>query len=63
MIKAVRSALRVVSRARRPYRVLSAAYFGIVICAMVAAAFARPLQQELLGSVGESFSEGPSPRC
>jgi hypothetical protein len=57
-MKAFRSALDVLKRARRPYIALNLIYYGLVVCGMVYVTFDRPLQQSLAEAVITSFSDG-----
>ena len=55
----LKSAWGLVQEHRRAYTILNVLYYGLVIIFMVYVAFNRPLQDELLQSIGESFMTGP----
>ena len=55
----LKSAWGLVQEHRRVYVILNALYYGLVLIFMVYVAFNRPLQDELLESVGEAFMTGP----
>jgi hypothetical protein len=55
----IKSAWGLVQEHRRVYIVLNAIYYGLVVICMVYVAFNRPLQDELLESIGEAFMTGP----
>ncbi|MBN2385442.1 MAG: hypothetical protein JXB85_00360 [Anaerolineales bacterium] len=43
---------------RTAYIVINAVYYGLVVIFMIVVAFNRPLQDQLLAALGESFSGG-----
>lgn len=55
----IKSAWGLVQEHRRAYILLNALYYGLVLIFMVYVAFNRPLQDQLLQSVGEAFMTGP----
>ena len=55
----LKSAWGLVQEHRHTYTILNVLYYGLVIIFMVYVAFNRPLQDELLQSIGESFMTGP----
>lgn len=55
----VKSAWGLVQENRRAYILLNALYYGLVLLFMVYVAFNRPLQDQLLQSIGEAFMTGP----
>ena len=55
----LKSAWGLVQEHRRVYIILNALYYGLVLIFMVYVAFNRPLQDELLESIGEAFMTGP----
>lgn len=57
--KIVRSSLAVVKEHRRAYLVLNLGYYGLIVAAMVFAAFNPDLQRTLWTEVGRDFSTGP----
>lgn len=58
-MKLIKEAWELVRANRRAYIIINAVYYGLVVVFMVVAAFNRPLQDQLLASVGESFTSGP----
>ena len=58
-MKLLKSAWGLVQEHRRVYIILNALYYGLVVIFMIYVAFNRPLQEELLQSIGESFMTGP----
>ena len=57
--KMVHSSLAVVKEHRRAYLVLNLLYYGLIVAAMVYAAFNPDLQRTLWTEVGRGFSTGP----
>lgn len=57
-MKTLRSALDVLSKARRPYVILNIGYYGLVICSMAFTALNPSFHQALMAAVGESLSDG-----
>ena len=55
----LKSAWGLVQENRRVYIILNVLYYSLVLIFMVYVAFNRPLQDELLKSVGASFMTGP----
>ena len=55
----LKSAWGLVQEHRRVYIILNAIYYGLVVICMIYVAFNRPLQDELLESIGEAFMTGP----
>lgn len=58
-MRAIRSALEIIGESRRAYIVLNLVYYGLVICGMIYVAFNPSLQQTLIETVGDAFTEGP----
>ncbi len=58
-MKLWRNAWAIVGKFRRPYVILNAAYYGLVVCGMVYVAFNPALQQSLIEMTGQTFTEGP----
>lgn len=58
-MKFVKEAWQLVHANRRAYIIINVVYYGLVVVFMVVAAFNRPLQDQLLASVGEAFTGGP----
>ncbi len=59
-MNALRGAWRIVTDYRRPYLILNATYYGLVLLGMTYVAFVDPaLQEQLLGTVEGAFTEGP----
>ena len=54
----LKSAWGLVEENRRVYIILNALYYGLVLIFMVYVAFNRPLQDEMLQSIGEAFMTG-----
>lgn len=52
-------AFAILSKSRRPYIFLNLAYYGLVVCGMIYAAFDRSVQQTLMDTIGAAFLEGP----
>ena len=57
-MKAIRSALEAVREFRRAYIILNLAYYSLVVCGMIYAAFNPSLQQLLLAGVSSAFTGG-----
>jgi hypothetical protein len=55
----IKSAWGLVQEHRRVYTVLNIVYYGLVLVFMIYVAFNRPLQDELLQSIGKTFMTGP----
>lgn len=55
----IKNTWAVVQENRRPYILLNAVYYGLVIVFMIYAAFNQPLQQSLIDQVGQSLMTGP----
>jgi hypothetical protein len=55
----IKSAWGLVQENRRAYIILNSLYYGLVLVFMVYVAFNRPLQDQLLQSIGEAFMSGP----
>jgi len=55
----IRSAWALVQENKRAYLVINGLYYGLVVIFMGVAAFNRPLQDELLRTVGQGFMTGP----
>jgi hypothetical protein len=55
----VRSAWALVQENKRAYIVINSIYYGLIVIFMVVAAFNRPLQDELIRTVGQGFMSGP----
>jgi hypothetical protein len=55
----IKSAWGLVQEHRRVYIILNVLYYGLVVVFMIYVAFNRPLQDELLESIGEAFMTGP----
>ena len=55
----LKSAWGLVQENRRAYIILNILYYSLIVIFMVYVAFNRPLQDELLQSVGASFMTGP----
>lgn len=53
------SALALVRQNRRAYIVINAGYYGLVVIFMIVSAFNRPLQDELINTIGAAFMTGP----
>jgi hypothetical protein len=58
-MKLIKEALGIVRENRKAYIVINVAYYGLVVIFMIVAAFNQPLQDQLLASVGQSFTSGP----
>jgi hypothetical protein len=59
-MKALRGAWRIVTDYRRPYVILNATYYGLVLVGMAYVAIVDPgLQERLLNTVAGAFTEGP----
>jgi hypothetical protein len=54
----MKEALRLLKQFKRVYFVLSGIYYGLVLCGMIFVVFDRPLQQLLLDSIGQAYSQG-----
>ncbi len=59
IVKWFRYALSIVGRYRRAYIIINVAYYGLVALAMVYVTFHPEIQDALIQSVGQSFSQGP----
>lgn len=55
----IKSAWGLVRENRRAYLILNALYYSLVLIFMVYVAFNRPLQDQLLRSIGQAFMTGP----
>lgn len=55
----IKSAWTLVQENKRPYIIINAVYYGLVVIFMIVSAFNRPLQDELLNTVGAAFMTGP----
>jgi hypothetical protein len=58
-MNAIKSAWVLVQANRRAYIVINVLYYGLVVLFMGVSAFNRPLQDELLRTIGEAFMSGP----
>jgi hypothetical protein len=58
-VKAIQSALSILSQSRRAYVTLNLVYYGLVVCGMVFTALNRSVQRELLAAVGNALTQGP----
>ena len=58
-MKLLLSAVEEIRASKWDYVLLNVAYYGLVICGMVAAAADPSLNETLMAAVGESLSEGP----
>ncbi len=58
-MQAIQSAWALVKENRRAYIVMNILYYGLVLVFMGVSAFNRPLQDQLLESIGQSFLTGP----
>jgi len=58
-MKLLKEAWGIVRANRTAYFVINAVYYGLIVIFMVVVAFNRPLQDQLLASVGQAFTSGP----
>ena len=58
-MKVLLSPLDTIRESKGPYVLLNVAYYGLVICGMLAAAADPSLNETLMAGVGDSLSEGP----
>ncbi len=59
MKNSIKSAWSLVRENKRPYIVLNAVYYGLVVACMIYVAFNQELQQSLLDEIGAQFMTGP----
>jgi len=58
-MKLIHNAWSIVRANRRAYVIINVLYYGIVAAAMVYVSFYPEIQEDLMGMVGQSFTEGP----